>query len=178
MVRDNIVADAIHLRVLVWNDGNATARNVEVSAEALTRQRADRTWETVVTFPPMNLVWAHLPPSRPGLAGEMYFPSISPKVGKHCDVAHIIDPQRRADFGEYNPALSLAPQQVSLAFNLIVRPNNYGHIVEPGTYRLDVRVAAENARPEPRVIEINVPGPWYQDEARMLRGGVGIRVLT
>src|SRR5882724_2219609 len=80
-------------------------------------------WETVATFPPMNLVWAYL--------GTMYFPSISPGMGKHCDVAHITDPQHRAHplVGEDDPALGITSQEVSLAFNLMVKPNHRGHIV-------------------------------------------------
>jgi hypothetical protein len=165
------LADTVHLRIWVQNDGNATARNAEVYAKELTRQRADRLWESITAFPPMNLAWANV--------GEMYFPSISPRMGKHCDVAHITDPQHRAHplIGEDNPVLGLTPQQVSLAFNLIVKPNHRGHIVGPDTYRLALQIAAENARPVHRVVEINVPGPWYSDESKMLRGGVGIRVL-
>jgi len=165
------LANTVHLRLWVQNDGSATARNAEVYAQGLTRQRADGIWEPVAMFPPMNLAWANI--------GGIYFPSIAPRMGKHCDVAHITDPQHRAHplIGEDNPALGLAPQQVSLAFNLIVKPNHRGHIVGPGTYHLALQIAAENARPIQRTVEINVPGPWYPDGTIMLRDGVGIRLL-
>jgi len=42
---------------------------------------------------------------------------------------------------------------------------------------LALQIAAENARPIQRTVEINVPGPWYPDGTIMLRDGVGIRLL-
>jgi hypothetical protein len=77
-----LVCDSGYLRLWIENRGNATARNVEFYAQELRRQRADGTWERVAAFPPMNLKWANL-------SGRIYFPSISPEMGKHCDVAHV-----------------------------------------------------------------------------------------
>jgi hypothetical protein len=69
------IANSIYLRLWVENVGNAAARNVEVYAQELRRQRADRTWARVVEFPPMNLKWANL--------GGIYFPIIAPNMDKH-----------------------------------------------------------------------------------------------
>ena len=38
---------------------------------------------------------------------DIYFPSIAPRMSKHCDVAHIIDPAERAEFEEENAQLGL-----------------------------------------------------------------------
>jgi len=168
MVRSD-VADAVYLRVSVTNVGNESARNVEVYAEMLSRKRADGSWERVPEFPPMNLIWSNL--------GSMYFPRIAPEMSKHCDVGHIIDPTRRFDFGEENVRLRLESTEVSLTFDLIAKPNHQGHIVRPGSYRLDLMLAAENARPIRRVLEIELRGPWYPEEEQMLRDGVGMRVV-
>src|SRR5260370_39463752 len=47
-------AASIYLRVLVKNEGEETARNVEVYAKGLTRRRADGvSWESVPEFPQM-----------------------------------------------------------------------------------------------------------------------------
>lgn len=162
------LADSVHLRLWVENTGNVTAKNAEVYAKELRRQRADGTWERVGAFPPMNLKWANV--------GTIYFPSIAPEMGKHCDVAHIVDPARRHLLYEDAPRLALTDQQASLAFNLMVAPNHRGHIIGPGEYRLDILVAAENVRPIRRTIAISLRGIWDADETRMLRDGLGVTV--
>jgi len=164
-----LVANSVYLGFLVENIGNVTAKNVEVYAESLRRQHADGGWGKVTNFPPMNLKWAHL--------NSMYFPSIAPQTGKRCNIGHIVDPTGRDRLNEDVPQLNLTNQQTSLTFEVIVVPNHKGHIVGPGEYCLDVLVAAENARPFRKTIEISVRGEWYADETKMLRDGVGVRIL-
>lgn len=163
------VANSVYLRLWVENVGNATAKNAEVYAKELRRQRADGTWELVGAFPPMNLRWANV--------GSIYFPSIASEMGKHCDLGHVVDPQQRHLLHEDNPSLALTNQQASLAFDLMVAPNHRGHIIGPGEYQLDILVAAENAHPIKRTVAISLRGTWDTDEARMLRDGIGIRVM-
>jgi hypothetical protein len=43
------VADSVYLRLWVENVGNATARNVEVFAQALRRKRADGAWSRLIS---------------------------------------------------------------------------------------------------------------------------------
>ena len=98
-----LLAHTVHLRLWVENVGNATAMNAEVYAKELRRQRVDGTWEQVVAFPPMNLTWSDI--------GGIYFSRIAPEMGKHCDIAHVTDPERRHSVGEGAPALQLTDQQ-------------------------------------------------------------------
>lgn len=168
-VDGTFVADSIYLRIWVENVGNATAKNAEVYASGLRRRRADGTWEQVGAFPPMNLTWANI--------GTIYFPSIAPEMGKHCDVGHIVDPTRRHLLREDAPRLALTNQQASLAFDLMVAPNHRGHIIGPGEYQLDILVAAENVRPIKRTVAISLRGTWDTDETRMLRDGVGVAIV-
>jgi len=163
------LADSIYLRLWVENVGNATAKNAEVYAEELRRQRADGTWERVEAFPPMNLKWANV--------GKIYFPRIAPEMGKHCAVGHIADPARRHLLHEDVPRLALSDQQTSLAFDLMVAPNHRGHIIGPGEYQLKILVAAENVRPIKKTIAISLRGMWDADETRMLRDGVGVTIV-
>lgn len=144
------VANSVYLRLWVENSGNATARNVEIFANDSRRKRADGSWEKVTTFPPMNLKWANI--------GQIYFPSIAPKMGKHCDIGHIVDPTSRHLLNEDSPKLQLTREQTSLAFDLMVSPNNKSHIIGPGKYELDILVAAENARPVKFTISIFLSG--------------------
>jgi hypothetical protein len=166
------LADSIYLRLWIKNTGNASARNVEVYARELLFRRADNTWTRVTTFMPMNLKWSHV--------SAVLYPIIAPEMGKHCDLGHIVDPARRAEpeIREENPTLKLNDQQTSLAFNVIVQPNDKGFIVGPGTYQLKVLIGAENARPVERTIEIFMSGMWYADETRMLRDEVGVKIIA
>ena len=175
------LADCLYMRLWVRNSGKAAAKNVEVYADKLLKKRADNEWELVDAFPPMNLRWANFP--------IMLYPVISPEMGKHCDLAHIVDPaKRQAKFDpnnpksqtleENNPRLGLTDQQTSLAFDLIASPNHKGHIIGPGEYRLEIKIAAENAGPKKKIVEINLGGEWYPDEAKMLRDGIGVVILT
>jgi len=163
------VANCVYLRLWVENIGNATAKNAEVYAKELRRQRADGTWERLSSFPSMNLRWADY--------HWLYFPSIAPEMGKHCDLGHIVDPARRHLANEDSPRLNLTDQQSSLAFDVMVVPNHRGHIIGPGQYQLDILIAAENVRPIKRIVTISLPGIWDADETRMLRDGVGAAVV-
>ncbi len=118
----------------------------------------------------MNLIWSNL--------NTMYFPIIGPDSQRPCDVGHIIDPtDRLPNFAEENnPRLNLGPDEVSLAFDVVAKPNHQGHIVGLGLYRLDIEVGAENAPPLSSRLEINLRR-WYPEEARMLSEGVGIRIV-
>jgi hypothetical protein len=162
------VANSVFSRLWVENNGNATARNAEVDAKELRRKRLDGTWERVGAFPPMNLKWANV--------GKIYL-DIAPGMGKHCDIGHIVDPSRRQFVaGEDAPGLNLTHQQTSFTFDLMVSPNNKTHIVGPGEYQLDIRVAAENVSPIKRTITLSLRGTWDEDETRMLRDGVAITI--
>ena len=47
----------------------------------------------------------------------------------------------------------------------------------PGTYRLYLRVAAENSKRIDRVIEITLHGEWYDDEEEMLTKGIELKMV-
>jgi hypothetical protein len=158
------VSDTIHVRFRVKNEGKAAARRVEVYAERLDEHRNGQ-WVQRAGFPPMNLNWAEV--------GGIYFSSISPGMAKHCDLGHVVDPARRGLLPEEeNPALKLNTSTASFCYSTIVKPFHQGHIVGPGRYRLTVRLAAENATPTTEMIEVELLGPWFPDEARMLRDGI------
>ena len=124
------------------------------------------------TFPPMNLTWSFVHPR------SAHYPVIAPGMGKHCHLGTIMDPTVRSEMRDENPTLRLAPDQTSLAFGLIVRPNHLGHIVGPGHYRLTIVVAAENAEPKEQCVDIHLSGRWYADEDRMLRDGIGVSIAS
>ena len=166
------VAHCFYLRVWIENIGNASAQIVEVYAQELRRRRAEGTWERVVASPPMNLKWTNLSP-QPLLA------TIPRGLGRHCDLAHIVDPAQREHEvlkHDFSPALNLAPGVPSLTFDLTVSPNHRGNIVGPGEYELDIIVAAANTKPSRFVVTLKLQPHWDSDEKVMLRDHIAISV--
>jgi hypothetical protein len=49
------------------------------------------------------------------------------------------------------------------------------HLLPKGAYKIQVRIAAANARPTTKWWEINLTGNWYADEEKMFSEGIGIK---
>jgi hypothetical protein len=163
----------IFLRVKITNTGNTAAEKVEVYAESLFRHVAKDRWERVTSFPSMSLVWANT-------QREVFYPLISPSMAKYCDVAHIHDP-RTVDHPQLagdRPTFALDdPPKPTLAFDVQTLPNHRSHVVKlPGTYRLNVIVAAQNSASEKWEIDIHADGEWRNVEEQMLGKHVTIAV--
>ena len=165
-------ADAYYLRLKVKNQGNQQAEVVEVFATKLCKQQADGEFREVDTFLPMNLVWAH--------TNQVFFPSISPDMYKHCNLAHILDPGKRIDFsrqGEDAIWDGIPRENTILSFDTMVRSHTLGHLVPYGKYQLTIIVAAANSKPVKKNLEISLSGNWYNEEQQMLRDGIGVKVV-
>jgi hypothetical protein len=163
--------DCYYLRLRVKNIGRQRAVWAEVFVAELLKQRANGEYERVESFLPMNLVWSHIQ--------SPFFEAISPGMEKHCDLAHILDPANRRFGGEAenSPKLSLPSDKTILSLDLQVKPLTYSHLIGPGRYRLTLVIAAANTQPTTKVLEINVTGDWHDDEAQMLRDGIGVTIL-
>jgi hypothetical protein len=167
---EHLETDAYYFRLKVKNSGNQKAESVEVFAAELSRRLADGTFKAVTSFLPMNLVWADI--------HTLFYPAISPHTYKHCDLAHIINPEMRIDVPlEDNTWPNVSSEKTILSFDTFVKPYTKNNLVCPGTYRLKLTVAAANSQPVNNTLEFNVTGDWYDDEQRMLEEGVGIRLL-
>ncbi len=169
-----ISAECYYLRIWVKNVGKTRAEQVQVFAAKLSRRNADGSFKEVEHFLPMNLRWAH---AQQGARGpEIFAEGISPKMGKHCDLGHVIDPKFRKDLGYDLP--TLAADDTVLALDLEVQPNTLSHLVEPGVYRLELRVAAGNCLPVNHTLEITITGKWFSDQAKMFSDGLGITAIN
>jgi hypothetical protein len=60
--------------------------------------------------------------------------------------------------------------------DLEVKPGSQGHLVKPGTYQLELRIAAANARPVIKQLEFTCTGKWFDDETDMFREGIGLNI--
>ena len=97
---------------------------------------------------------------------------MNPKMGRHCDLGHISDPARKAATGDEIP--DVAAEKTIFHLELEIKPATGSHLLPPGYYRLELRVAAANARPITKTLEINHTGQWFIEEDKMFDEGVGI----
>ncbi|MEW6594463.1 MAG: hypothetical protein AB1413_06275 [Thermodesulfobacteriota bacterium] len=168
------VAECYYLRIWVENVGKTRAERVQVFAAKLSKCHADGSFKKVDDFLPMNLLWAH---GQQGKGGpEIFAEGISPQMGKHCDLGHIVDPKHRKDVGYDLP--TVAPDDTVLALDLEVKPNTLSHLIPPGVYRLELRVAAANCLPVSHTLEITNTGKWFSEQTRMFADGLGIRTIN
>jgi hypothetical protein len=167
-------ADCYYLRLWVQNDGKIHAERVQVFAAKLLRRSADGSFKEVDAFLPMNLRWAHGQQASGG--PEIFAEGISPGMGKHCDLGHLVDPKFRRDVREDLP--DVPTNETILALDLEVQPNTLTHLIPPGVYQLQLRVAAANCPPVPKTIELTITGKWFAGEAQMFSEGLGIRVIS
>lgn len=166
-------ADCYYLRVWVANVGKTRAERVQVFASKLFRRRADASFKEVEAFLPMNLRWAH--GHRASGGPEIFAEGISPGMGKHCDLGHVVDPKLEKEVGEDLPGI--AADHAILALDLEVPPASLSHLIPPGVYRLELRVAAANSAPQPKAIELTITGKWFEDQAQMFSDGLGLKAI-
>jgi hypothetical protein len=164
--------DSYCFRLWIENTGRERAEKVQVFASKLLRRHADGTYKEDKTFLPMNLRWAH---QQNPLVAEIFAEGISPKMGKHCDLGKILDPSKGKKYGIDIP--SVEPDKTIFELTLEVSPNTKSNLLAPGAYRLELRLAAANAKPVTKTIEINHTGIWYADETKMFSDGIGMREI-
>lgn len=164
------IADCYYFRLWIENEGKTSARNVEVFANRLLKKKKDGTYKTVSLFSPMNLIWSDW--------GKMIFPAIHPGTGKHCDIFHIVDPSKRKVISmESDNRNGMQDDQTILSFDTRTKSNTKGHLQPSGAYRLEIVVAAENAKPLSSILRIETTGEWINDEDRMLSDGVAFGII-
>ena len=164
--------DCYYFRIWVENIGKQRAEKVQVFVAKLLKKRADGNYGEVQSFLPMNLRWSH---SSPG--PEIFAEGLSQGMGKHCDFGHILEPSFRSALSPQGSSASPKGETV-LELDLEVQPNTMSHVLLKGSYKIQVKIAAANARPMTKWWEINLTGNWYSDEEKMFLEGIGIKEAT
>lgn len=154
--------NSYYLRLWIENKGNIRATKVQVFAAALYRKHVNGNYNKEINFLPMNLKWSHSQMSPFG--PEIFADGLSPDMGKHCDLGHIVQP-------EHN-------KEASLELDVEVVPNTMSHVLHIGEYKLELKIASSNCKPITRYIEINFTGKWFEDEDKMFSDGVGLKILN
>lgn len=163
-------ADCYYLRLWIENTGNQRAEKVQVFVAKLFKRHADSSFVEDKSFLPMNLRWSHSQPSPYG--PDIFADGISPQMGKHCDLGHILDPKKRENFGIN--LKGVGTDKTIFEFDLEIAPNTLSHLQPPGFYRIEIKLAAANMEPITKTIEINHTGDWYADESKMFSDGIGM----
>jgi hypothetical protein len=166
-------AECYYFRLWVSNIGNHRAEKIQVFVSKLLRRHADGSFVEDNSFLPMNLRWSHSQLSSNG--PEIFADGISPQMGKHCDFGHIIDPSKRVMFGHDLPAVTAG--KTILAMDLEMAPATLSHLIPPGVYRFELKLASSNSEPITKIIEITLTGNWFQDESKMFSDGVGMKEI-
>jgi hypothetical protein len=160
--------DSYYFRLWIENIGNQRAEKVQVFVSKLFQKNASGKFEEVKSFLPMNLRWAHSQ-----MNPEIFTDGISPKMGKHCDLGHILDPNYYLSI-KYNP-LNIPNGKTLFELDLEVAPNTNSHLLSPGIYRFELKIAAANVIPIIKMFEINHTGNWHPIEKDMFLNGIGIK---
>jgi hypothetical protein len=163
-----VSGDCYYFRLYISNSGRSRAEQVQVYASKLFRKLADESFHEEKNFSPMNLRWSH--------SHEIYAEGISADMGKHCDLAHVIDPALRRKLGGAEETIPLTEGTI-FSLDLEVKPGSRGHLVKPGTYRLELRIAAANARPVTKYLEFTCTGTWFNNEQDMFRDGIRLNLV-
>jgi hypothetical protein len=157
-----------YFRLWVENKGKQPAERVQVFAAKLLRRHADGIFREEKSFLPMNLVWSH--------THEIFKERISPNMGSHCDLGFIQEPSFRTQIALAGgrTLANVTDDKAIFALDLEVKPNTLSDLLAPGVYRLEVLVAAANAGPKRKVLEITLTGNWFDPESKMFSDGIGI----
>ena len=165
--------DCYYIRLWIENIGNQHAEKVQVFVSKLFRRHADGSFVEEKSFLPMNLRWIHS--QQPPFGPEIFAEGISPQMGKHCDLGHILDPKNRTSFGIQLP--NVPSDKTILELDLEAAPNTLSHLISPGIYRVELKIAAANVEPITKTIELNHTGEWYTDEYKMFSEGIGMKEI-
>jgi hypothetical protein len=160
-----------YFRLWIENAGNIRADRVQVFASRLWKKDLSGSYLNEERFLPMNLCWSHAAnPQKP----EIYAEGISPSMGKHCDLGHILNPDLRKAISEFPEGTP--PESNCLVLDLEVKPNTMTHLLPAGEYRLEIKIGSSNARPISKIIAIRLSEKWNDDERKMFTDGISINM--
>ena len=155
------------LRIAVENLGNAEARQVEVLAKSLRRQRGTGEFETVPNFRATYLAWA-------GSEGERVLEVLNPEMPQYCYVGRVFQ-KARLPLSWYSGVPDPTEDYLGTVTILdLPAPVGSGERqrFSPGNYLLTVRIGAANAKPIEEVLKLNLTGRWTQNVPDVLEFGI------
>lgn len=151
--------DCYFVRVKVRNSGRTRAEKVQVYAAKLSKRGLDGKFEEISTFPSLNLKWSNYPHDKP----VIFLDGLSPKMEAFCDVVSFVDPAC--------PLIDRPPGSApnTTVGELQLEAATPERRLNPGAYKLTLRIAAANVEPIDKVLEFEHKGPWMQNDDEMRR---------
>lgn len=160
-------------RFWITNQGSFnSAKNVQVFLDRLEKLSADsRTYIPIADFLPMNLVWSHT-------EGRTFLEEISANgMGRHCDFGHILNPSAYKDIHDMEIPKVFSGKAVFM-LDVEFKHFNKFYLLDPGTYKLYIIIAGQNALPVSKTVEISFTGDWHEDQSIMFRDGIRINIMN
>ena len=160
------ICDSYYFRFKVENVGNYQMENVEAMAIEIEQKNSSGQYEKKKDFLPMNLVWSYY--------RSIPMSVIQPKLFKHCDLGHILKSEY-ADLERFGKTRSS-----NVVFLLDVAKETFigAHILEPGDYKIKIKVASNNLKPKTKVYNLVLKDEWLDDEITMFARNIVIREIS
>jgi hypothetical protein len=158
-----VTSPGYYFRLRIRNVGEHRADKIEILATDLQQLQPDNTWPIIRRFS-MNLLWTNLDHAA-------ILSGLSPDMERYCDIGHIILPAEREKLRHEELPTADADRTV-FSLDLEAKPNHLSHILQPGTYRLTLYIAAANHSPIRKTLEFEITGIWSDESDTMLRNGI------
>jgi hypothetical protein len=142
-------------------------RTVQVYIQSISNRLGDNRLEEVREFIPMNLRWSHSPADKP-----IIFETPNPHMGKHCDIGSVSPTSNVSE----RPLAGMKAGKSTFNLATEVFPNNNCYRLKPGKYRIELLVAAQNARPRLFLVDLDWNGIFETSPERMFSNSVGVSV--
>ena len=151
-----------YIRVKIENKGRSRAKKVQVSASRLQKwEELKGIFVDVATILPLNMKWSNSPFGSP----ITILDGISPKMSVFCDVFSLCHPdnpyQRKPSGTQTGKPVGQLQLEVDLPADMDLLPQ--------GKYRLNLRIAAGNAKPIDKVLTFEHTGVWKDSDDEMRR---------
>jgi len=156
-----------YFRLWVENERSWAAERVQVYVRGICTRRGDNHLQEVPEWLPMNLRWANSPSDKPIL-----FETLNPHMGRHCDLGSVSDPSN----GSEQPLPHMKAGESSFNLATEVSPNSNCHRLTAGKYRIEILVAAQNAKPRLFKVDLDWNGTFEAAPERMFSNSIGISV--
>jgi len=145
------------LRIAIENCGNSEAKNVEVFAKELKRQKGRGTFEPVTDFLGTYLRWSGAEDGE-----RVVLDVLNPEMPKYCYLARVFWKENLPTSWYSDVASPTEDYLGDRTFLEFPPPLGSGRRQRfgPGNYRLTVRIGAANAKPIEKVLNIHVTGRW------------------
>lgn len=161
-----------YIRFKVKNKGNNHMEDVEAMLEEIEEMKPDGRYEKNRDILPMNLVWSYY--------RKVTMPKIQPELFKHCDLCHIVR-SKDASLDLFGRS-----ESTNLAILLDVAKETFmgGYILEPGEYKIKVKIAANNLKPKTILLHLKINedikidrNEWTLEETKKMAQNITVKIL-